>query len=600
MNSRTIRSFSLLLLAAAGLFSGRCAAQSPVDPGQLPARTSFYLLWRGTPAGEIRRNNSLYALWDDPDFSPARSAFMEAVLPDASKENAKPSTTPKKDGMAAATAQRYVEGPKISREELAQYASLLDNAFLIGYLRRPETPPAAKIATGKETPAWNGMFLVYDRTGKEELLSKAVMHMRGAEKDVPNLANLTVAGVAALKITRKDGVTFWAEFGKYAVSANEQGVFEEILNVLNGKPAKSSLSQSPAYQEAKPLLSGGVLEFFLGVPSVKDLPLDSPGSPASQFKPFLNALKLESVHSLAGHVTIEGAKTRFSAAILGDTAPGGLFDVWADGQAKPLTLAYLSPDTVYYSESQINLLGLYNTIKHAISQAGPNTSQTTSVLESAAQTRLGMPLPDALGLTTGEIASMQNSPTLEDGQKVYFLGLSNKPDALKLARSILGDQITSERNEGTTTFLKISLRGGQGSSGVAQWNFYHLALTPNLLLGSAKSETLHNYLAQGSAGTEVALPKNILEARGQYPDKLNGFSYLNFQKIDWAGLKTKSLLEINKAAQGAKSTDAAHSQKHVADWLSQVNPEVFPRHLHTMSGASWKDAKGVHFDEWLD
>ena len=210
------------------------------------------------------------------------------------------------------------------------------------------------------------------------------------------------------------------------------------------------------------------------------------------------------------------------------------------------------------------------------------------------------PLPQALGLITGEFAILQANPALEDNQKVYFLGISNKPDALKLTRSIFGDQLTSERNEGSTTFLKISLRGGQSSSGVAQWNFYHLAMTPTLLLGATKSETLHKYLAQSPAGTEAALPQNLLQARGQFPEKLDSFSYLNFQKIDWPAWKARSVAETNKAAQSAKSTDAAHTQKQIADWLNQVNPDVFPRHLHTITGASWKDTKGVHFDEWLD
>jgi len=31
-----------------------------------------------------------------------------------------------------------------------------------------------------------------------------------------------------------------------------------------------------------------------------------------------------------------------------------------------------------------------------------------------------------------------------------------------------------------------------------------------------------------------------------------------------------------------------------------LNPGVFPRHLHSMTGASWKDAGGVHISEWLD
>jgi hypothetical protein len=70
--------------------------------------------------------------------------------------------------------------------------------------------------------------------------------------------------------------------------------------------------------------------------------------------------------------------------------------------------------------------------------------------------------------------------------------------------------------------------------------------------------------------------------------------------VDWPGLRAKWIADAKKASQTAKSTDAANQNKKLSDWLDQVNPEVFPRHLHSMTGASWKDAKGVHFDEWLD
>ena len=70
--ARLARTLSLtLLLALASGFPTR--SQSPVDPGQLPGRTSFYLFWHGAPAGDVRKNNSLYALWDDPDFATARA-----------------------------------------------------------------------------------------------------------------------------------------------------------------------------------------------------------------------------------------------------------------------------------------------------------------------------------------------------------------------------------------------------------------------------------------------------------------------------------------------------------------------------------------------
>jgi hypothetical protein len=261
-----------LLLAATILLPASGAAQSPVEPGQLPGRTSLYLLWHGTPTGEIRKNNAMYALWDDPEFASARASFLETFLNDA---------------------QTQKDKPQISREELTQYASLLDNAFLVGYLRRPEPHAAAQTPATKGTamPSWNGMFFIYDRSGKEELLSKAVLRMRGTEKELPKITNLTIAGVPSLKIESKSNSTYWAEFGKYAVSASDQSVFEEIINTVNGKRGGNPLSQSPNFQEAKPLLDGGVLEFYLGFNAVQSLAMDSPGESAAQVKSMLNALK---------------------------------------------------------------------------------------------------------------------------------------------------------------------------------------------------------------------------------------------------------------------------------------------------------------------
>jgi hypothetical protein len=575
-----VRRLSLLLLAAL-LYSAYAVAQSPVDPGKLPGRTLFYLLWRGTPSGEIRKNNSAFALWDDPQFASARASFLDSVVNDSANQKSKTA---------------------LSREEFEQYVTLLDNPFLIGNLRRPDSRPSQKSSVDQVAapPAWNGTFFIYDRTGKEELLSKAVVRMRSTEKDIPKLTELTVAGIPALKVERKSGITYWAEFGKYAVSANEMAVFEEVLNVVNGKSAGTALGQSMAYQEAKPLLSGGILEFFLGVPTVEQMGLDTSNAVTVQVKPLLTALKLEALHSVAGRVSLEGARTRMTGAILGDTAPGGIFDFFADGQANPVSMGYLSTDTVYYGESQFNLLGIYNLLKRAFTSAGGTQGQTANPFEQMAETRLGMPLPDALGLVTGEIAWFQTSPTLDDTQKVYLLGIHKQPDALKLTRTLMGDQITSERNEGDTTYMKISLRGGQSSAGLAQWNFYYLAMTPTLLFGSSKADVLHKYVAQTPAAPDATQFKNLLAARAQYPEKLNGFSYFDFQKVDWAGLRTKWIADANKAALTAKSTDASNTQKKISDWLTQVNPDVFPRHLHSVTGASWKDAKGVHFDEWLD
>jgi len=46
--------------------------------GLILAALLAYLIWRGTPAGDARKANSLLALWDDPDLAPVRAAMMNA------------------------------------------------------------------------------------------------------------------------------------------------------------------------------------------------------------------------------------------------------------------------------------------------------------------------------------------------------------------------------------------------------------------------------------------------------------------------------------------------------------------------------------------
>jgi hypothetical protein len=573
------------ILFSALLFSGRAAAQAPLEPAQMPPRTLFYLTWRGTPGADVRKANSLLALWDDADFAPVRSAMFENMTAGSDKDAAK---------------------QKLSREEIEKYSALLDNAFVVGYISKPEAKMTASAVPPKTTEhPWDGAFLVYDRTGKEKLLSEAVLRFRSQEKEVPQLSQITVAGVSVLKVERKASTTYWVEHGKYAASATERSVLEEILTRLEAKtPAATSLAQSAAYQEAQPLLGGGLIEFFARVPNLKTL---APDANASGFKigPVLDAMKLEAIHSFCGHVIFEGTKTRIQGALLGDAKAGTLFDLWSEGQKSPASLAFLPASAISYSETQFNLAGFYEMLKHAITAALPPSQQgTVTMMEGLAQNRLGMPLPDALGLLSGDFASVQTSPALDPQKAVYVLGIRKKPEILKLIHTIFSDQVSSERSEGDTTFLKVSLGGGQGSAGVMQYNFYHVAVTPDFLLGAGRAETLHDFLAsrsQTSATTNLAATAKFQAARAAYPEKLVGLNYFDFQKVDWQALKDRWVQEAKKASEKQAT---AGSQKTPADkipnLLSDANPQVFPRHLHFMAGASWKDAKGIHFDQWLE
>jgi|tagenome__1003787_1003787.scaffolds.fasta_scaffold20988225_5 hypothetical protein len=562
----------------------RSGAQAPLEPTQMPARTAAYLIWRGTPAGDARKTNSLLALWDDPDLAPLRAAMFENMTTASAKDSSKATLT---------------------REEAEQYSTLLENAFVIGYISKPEAKMTASAAPPKPADhSWNGVFFVYDRTGKESLLSKAVMRMRGQEKELPKISEINLAGVPVLKVERTTGSTYWVEHGKYAASANERSVLEEVIARLEGKTAGgASLAQSEAYKEAQPHLGGGVIEFFAHLPNLKTM---APDASAQGFKitPMLEAMKLDAIHSLCGRVTLDGAKTRMTGAILGEAAPGTLFDLWGNGETSPASLSLLPPDAISYSETQFNFVALYEIFMRGVRAILPPGQQGgTAMVDSLAQSRLGMPLPEALGLLSGEFASMQLSPSMDPQKAVYMLGIRKKPETLKLMHTLFSDQLSAEHNEGDTTYLKVSLSGGQGGKGVAQWNFYHLAVTPQFILASGRAETLHELLAtrSKSASSAATVPAGYQTARAAYPGKLDSVNYFDFHAIDWPGLKDRWVQETKKA--NAKSS-AAGAQKastsKIPDLLNNVNPQVFPKHLHFTAGASWKDAKGIHFDQWIE
>ena len=590
MHPSTSPNFRTLILIAslALLFAApRAHAQAPLEPGQLPARTSFYLVWRGAPTGDARKANNLFALWDDPDFAPARAAMFDNLA------------SPSAENKSAAR-------PGLTPAEAQEYSALLDNGFVLGYLSKPESkmtasvtppkPPADSTAAGASAEKWNGLFFIYNRVGKEALLSKAVLRARNQEKELPQLSQTTIAGIPALKVQRKTETTYWIEHGKYAASANDPAVLEQILPRLEGATPPDSLSQSAAFQEAQSHL-GGVLELFAAVPALRNFAEGTPNG--FNLSAVLTAIKLDAIRSICGRVMLDGAKTRFQGVVLGDTAVDSILSLWPAGVDSPPSLAVMPPDAISYSESQFDLPAFYQVLKRGMAAMSPNGQNPAMMFEMLAQQKLGMPLADALTLPSGEFTTMQLSPALDPDKSIYVFGIHKRPETLKLLRTVLGDQITSERAEGDTTFLKISLSGKQGAKGVAQWNFYHLAVTPNFIYGAPKFESVKEALAgRDIMHTMVLTP--LQAARADYPAKINGLYFFDFSKVDWAAAKAHWIEEARKAAAKPTATaDQKAAAAKVPHVLADANPATLQRHLHTMAGASWKDAKGVHFDEWL-
>ena len=573
------------LLTASIFFLGANAAcaQAPLEPAQMPANTTFYFVWRGQPNAELKKTNSIAALWDDPGFAPVRSSVINAILKNSEE---KPTEN------------------RLTRQQIEEYASLLENAFVLGYLSDPQKKRAEASDDSSAAKTWNGMFLVYDRTGKEAILSKAVLSLRSSEKETPQVSQITIAGVPVLKAQRKTGVTYWMEHGKYAASANEPAVLEEILSRLAGKASSSAaLTDSPAYKEAHSVLGSGQVEFFLRVPDLKNV---APESAAGGFRvrPLVEALKLDSIHSFCGRVLMEAAKTRVQAVALGDTAPGSLFDIWDKGSAAPASLNFVPADAVSYSNAQINLNGLYDLAKRvAASILPPGQQGNINMLEMMAQAKLGQSLTSALALFTGEFASLQTSPSLDNNKQIYLIGIHDKPGAVKLIHTLFSDKINSERAEGDITFMKISTGGASSAAGTAQWDFYHVAATLDYLVIAPRLEAVRELLAKHSqgAGAGLATAPGFQAARAQFPATINGLGYFDFRKVDWQAFKARLIAEANKTPTAKPSPNGGKSAATpTPSWMLDVNPEVFARHLHVASSASWKDAQGLHFDEWIE
>jgi hypothetical protein len=570
--------FPIILISA-----GNSLAQAPLEPAQMSANTAFYVVWRGLPPVEARKANSLFALWDDPDFAPARAAMMDNFLKDSNNK------------------------ANVSREELNEELTLLENPLVIGYLSKPKNTPAGESghgASSDKAAKWDGGFLVYDRTGKESLLSKTVLRMRAREKESPQVSEVTVGGIKAQKIQRTSGVSYWVENGKYAVAASERSVLETVLARLAAKTElRDSLAEVAAYREAKPLLGGGLVEVFANISGVAGLADESSVS-GVKVAPLLGSLKLDAIHSLAGRVVLEGTKTHLQGALLGDTSAGTLFELWGDGQASPALLSYLPLGAISFSSSQINFMGIYALIKRVVHATFPQTQQgNADMVDLIAQSKLGMPVPQMLGDFSGEFASVQTDPRLDSSKQVYLLGIRDKAEVLKLIHTVATDNIVSEKGEGGADYLKLSLSNNKSGAANIEKNSWRMAVTDDAVLFGSTSDALHKAIAErgarGSAG-KAALPERFTAMRSKYPEKLNSISFWDFQKVDWAGAKAHWIEESQKTAAKGLAAKPGAASITAPSWLSQADPKVFAQHLHFASGASWKDATGIHFEEWIE
>jgi hypothetical protein len=572
-------------LMAALVGAGTLRAQSPDIAKRLPLRTVAFVEWRGTSVigGDAQQNHVLQMMAD-----PAMTPLWLGLAADFQKSQQK-SKAPV---------------PPLS---LPEEVSLLQNPMAAGII---ETPHAAEASSTAKPASPVAVFLVYDATGKAEIIEK----LEAAETRGPNASAVThfdFDGTTVEARTFKENTTYFAMAGRYFVSSDKKAVIEDlIMRYGTASTAADSVAQRPEYAEVRKFIgSDAAVDYFARVPNLKEwIAVDAKDKHTASAMKFINGLHLEKVHAMGGSVSFAGEAMRVRGAMMGDTKPVGPFDFAGASGASFHTLA-IAGGAPEFTVSRINFGALYRLLLDAVGAVlPPQQAATVQSAQGMAQGFLGMPIPDALGLFTGEVASA-SSFSGDGAQERVFAATIQKPDAvLRILRAVLGPMTLAEDSSGDTTTLDIAYPYRDPLTGFTRRKLYYVAVTPQLLLVAPRKamlrETIAGLRSPADSGAAAPAGKGIFsdpeysKMRALLPEKLSGLGAENLAQIPWEAVWAHF---EQQAGQLSKQTPHASKTAYspAYSWMKLVNPAVIPRHLHMAVSGWWKDASGVYFDAYV-
>jgi hypothetical protein len=546
-------------------------AQSSPIAERLPPGTIFYVEWRGKAfLADADKQNHLLQLLEDPDFAPLRQLAMKNLQQSVEKQpaGAKPVT-------------------------LDDIVSLLDNPSAFGVVANPV--PSQASATG-EASSPVSVFLVYDATGKRELIQKLKSSSRNKDASAVSTYHFGDTPVE-IQTTGKD-TSYTAFAADYFLFADQKSVIEDLIVRFRSHFPPTSVAQLPEYQSVRKNFDpNAAIEYFAHVPDLNALiPQAQKEKPGFRV---LQGLHLDRIHALAGSISFAGAATHFQGEIIGDTSPGSLFDL-AGPSSSTFATQPLAGQNLHLSVSRVNLAALYKVIRGAIIGGMPKEQVATFTAgETAAEAYLGMPIADALGLFTGEFAS--TSSFADDGTELslYALTIRKPEEVLRVVRAVGATKLVAEDSSGDTTFLDFAFSYNDPGTGHLRKKFYYVAVTPQMLLIAPRKAMLRDAIQRLNSSSAAPASGGIfenpdyLQLRARLPEKLSGLSGSELSQIPWEKVFANFMTQIEAGmkSQGQASTNL--------DWLKLVKPEVASRHLHMAVGGWWKDANGIHFDSYV-
>ncbi len=548
-------------------------AQAPPIPERLPPDTVFYIHWHGKVSlTAASAKNHVLQLYKDPDMAPLWLGLMNTLRGRNGSQGVAPGIV------------------------LAAVSSLLDNPAVVGFVANPNPQVTA---SPQSLLSLGGFFLVYDETGKADLIKMLTAASQASAGTPPAVTSYAFGGTSVEVRTRSGSAIYTAHAGGYYLVSNQRRTIEDLITRFGGAATPgASLGQMPEYQGVVKFLGSDTsVDFFGRLPDfTKWIP---PGPKYKSIALFLEGLHLEKVHAGGEGMSFSGEATRARGAVLGDTSPGSLFDVVGSSTGVFLTQPAIgtAPD---FRISRVDLRAAYSLIRAAIIAAlPPQQASSVGPMESIAQSYLGMSISDALGLFSGELASA--SYYSEDGsqQALYAVTIEKPDDVLRLLRAAVGKTIVAEDSSGNTTYLDLLFPSKNPATGAQRRRFYYVAVTPQMLLTAPRKAMLRAAVEQldspsggAHSGTIFADPEYI-QMRLLLPGNLSGLTGGEIDQIPWD--KIAATLE----AQWEQSRKQPKSPAPDLSWLKQINFDVISRHLHRSVGGWWKNSTGVYFDSYI-
>ncbi len=576
--TRGVRRFRAIVPLVLIIATGRSVlAQTPSLSDRLPASTVFFAYWHGMGAvtsGE--KTNHVVQLFEDPQFVHARDLLFKGLRENIAKN-----------------------GPATSDRDQAEVLSLFDNPAVVGVVLNPKLEK--KSTADSAPPPVTGFFVVYDAHGKTAIVEKLRAANRATGKEVPTVMSYDFRGTKIEARATGTDVSYTALTPKYYFLADQKSVIEELIARFGGaeKPA-DSVTQLPEYASMRPFIGAdSALEFFARFPN-----LTKTLTPAQLEKPatkFAVNLRLDRISVFGGSVSFAGEAMRFHGAMIGEADAGGVFDFAGTSGTSFVTAPAVNSGPVF-SISRFNFGAIYQMLRAA---AEPLlTSQQTAAMdmyEKMAQGFLGMPVPDALQLFTGEIASETSFADDGSSQRTYAISIQKPQDVLRILRAAGGSFTVGEDTSGTTTYLDLVFPSADPKTGAKKREFYYVAVTPTMLFAAPRKALIRPAVARlnvkpdaaPAAGAGILSGAELAHQRSLLPEKLSGLSAADIVQIPWDKVIAHLADEMAKAAKDSTTPPPS------TDWLQAVKPEVLTRHIHTGISGWWKDSHGIYFDSYI-